>query len=123
MQHINLLLAALTKQQTPHLQNGTKANLDYGLPIWGCTAASNLAVIQRYQAKTLRQITSAPWYVTNYTLHTDLRIPRQNGSTGTHRNSSHSTEATPKPCYSNNPRTATQKAIEQKMDARCKPLR
>jgi hypothetical protein len=43
--------------------------------IWGCTAASNLAVIQRYQAKTLRQITNAPRYVTNHTLHTDLRIP------------------------------------------------
>jgi 1,2-phenylacetyl-CoA epoxidase catalytic subunit len=47
----------------------------YGLAIWGCTAASNLAVIQRYQAKTLRQITNAPWHVTNHTLHTDLRIP------------------------------------------------
>jgi len=32
----------------------------YGLAIWGCSAASNLAVIQRYQAKTLRQITDAP---------------------------------------------------------------
>ena len=47
----------------------------YGLALWGRTAASNLAVIQRYQAKTLRQITNAPWYVTNHTLHTDLRIP------------------------------------------------
>jgi hypothetical protein len=46
----------------------------YGLKIGGCTAASNLAVIQRYQPKTLRQITNAPWYVTNHTLHTDLRI-------------------------------------------------
>jgi len=47
----------------------------YGLAIWGCAAASNIAVIQRYQAKTLRQITYAPWYVTNHTLHKDLRIP------------------------------------------------
>jgi hypothetical protein len=47
----------------------------YGLAIWGCTAASNLAVIQRYQAKTLRQITNAPRYVTNHTLHMDLHIP------------------------------------------------
>jgi len=31
------------------------------VPIWGCAAASSLAVIQRYQAKTLRQITDAPW--------------------------------------------------------------
>jgi hypothetical protein len=30
---------------------------------------------------------------------------------------------TPKPAYSNNPRTATRKATAQKMDARCKPLR
>jgi len=47
----------------------------YGLAIWGSAAASNLAVIQRYQAKTLRQITDAPCCVTNHTLHTDLRIP------------------------------------------------
>jgi len=47
----------------------------YGLAVWGCAAASNLAVIQWYQAKSLRQITDAPWKVTNPTLHTDLRIP------------------------------------------------
>jgi hypothetical protein len=47
----------------------------YVLALWGCTAASNLAVIQRYQAKILRQITNAPRYGTNHTLHTDLRIP------------------------------------------------
>jgi hypothetical protein len=43
-----------------------------------------------------------------------------NGFPGTHRNSLHSTEITPKPAYtcSDNPRTATQKAIAQKMDAR-----
>jgi hypothetical protein len=46
-----------------------------GRAIWGCRAASNLAVIQSYQAKTLRQITHAPWYVSNHTLPTDLRIP------------------------------------------------
>jgi hypothetical protein len=47
----------------------------------------------------------------------------QNCFPATHRNSSHSTEITPKPAYSNNPRTATQKAIAQNVDARCKPLR
>jgi len=40
------------------------------------SASSNLAKIQRYQAKTLRQITNAPWYVTNHTLHKDLNIPQ-----------------------------------------------
>ena len=48
----------------------------YGLALWGCAASSNLAIIQRYQAKILRQITNAPWYVTNHTLHKDLRIPQ-----------------------------------------------
>jgi hypothetical protein len=47
----------------------------YGLALWGCTATSNLAIIQRYQAKTLRKIVNAPWYVTNHTLHKDLRVP------------------------------------------------
>jgi len=32
-------------------------------------------IIQRFQSKTLRMITGAPWYVSNQSLHTDLRIP------------------------------------------------
>ena len=36
---------------------------------------SNIAVIQRYQSKLLRTITNAPWYVSNHTLHQDLRVP------------------------------------------------
>jgi hypothetical protein len=35
-----------------------------------------LAIIQPYQAKILRQITNAPWYVTNHTLDKDLCIPQ-----------------------------------------------
>jgi hypothetical protein len=46
----------------------------YGLVIWGCTAPSNLAIIQRYKAKTLRQMTNAPRHVTNHIVHTDLCI-------------------------------------------------
>jgi hypothetical protein len=33
------------------------------------------AIIQRQQSKILRQIVNAPWYITNCTLHHDLRIP------------------------------------------------
>jgi len=47
----------------------------YGIALWGCASKSNLSVIQRYQSKLLRTITNAPWYVTNQTLHSDLRIP------------------------------------------------
>ena len=47
----------------------------YGIALWGCASKSNISVIQRYQSKLLLTITNAPWYVTNQTLHSDLRIP------------------------------------------------
>jgi hypothetical protein len=47
----------------------------------------------------------------------------QKGLPGTKRNSLHITGITPKPPYSTNPRTAKQKAITKKMDARREPLR
>jgi len=46
----------------------------YGITLWGCASKSNIWVIQQYQSKLLRTITNAPWYVTNQTLHSDLRI-------------------------------------------------
>jgi hypothetical protein len=47
----------------------------YGIELWGCANKTNVAIIQRYQSKVLRIITHAPWYVSNQTLHTDLRMP------------------------------------------------
>lgn len=47
----------------------------YGIELWGCASKSNIAIMQRCQSKILRQITNAPWYVSNHTLHTDLRMP------------------------------------------------
>ena len=47
----------------------------YGIELWGCATKSNIAVIQRYKSKLLRSMTNAPWYVSNHTLHLDLRIP------------------------------------------------
>ena len=47
----------------------------YGIALWGCTSKTNISIIQRYQSKILRIITNASWYVSNQTLHTDLRIP------------------------------------------------
>jgi hypothetical protein len=45
----------------------------YGIELWGCASKSKVNIIQRSQSKTLRMIAGAPWYVTNQTLHTDLR--------------------------------------------------
>jgi hypothetical protein len=46
----------------------------YGIQLWGCTKPSNKKIIQRFQSKFLRLITSAPWYVSNFTLYNDLQI-------------------------------------------------
>jgi hypothetical protein len=47
----------------------------YGIELWGCVSKTNIAVVQRYQSKLLRTMVNAAWYVSNRTLHTDLRIP------------------------------------------------
>jgi hypothetical protein len=46
----------------------------YGLELWGCASKTNIAIIQRAQSKTIRSITNAPWFVSNLTLHKDLKI-------------------------------------------------
>jgi len=47
----------------------------YGLELWGSTKPSNIYRIQSIQSKILRCIVNAPFYVSNLTLHTDLKIP------------------------------------------------
>jgi hypothetical protein len=47
----------------------------YEIQLLGCTKPSNTKVLQRFQSNVLRSITNAPWYVSNLTLHRDLRIP------------------------------------------------
>lgn len=47
----------------------------YGIELWGCSSKSNVNIIQRFQSKALRIIASAPWYVSNHTVHTDFYIP------------------------------------------------
>lgn len=46
----------------------------YGIQLWGSTCASNREKLQRMQAKILRRITNAPWYIRNTTLHDDLGV-------------------------------------------------
>jgi hypothetical protein len=47
----------------------------YGIQLWGTACKSNVNISQRAQSKLLRSITAAPWYVSNHTIHTDLKIP------------------------------------------------
>lgn len=47
----------------------------YGLQLWGNSKKSNLNRIQAFQNIALRKLTSPPPpYVSNHTLHTDLKI-------------------------------------------------
>jgi hypothetical protein len=47
----------------------------YGVELCGCSKPSNTKILQTYQSKTLRMITGAPWFVSNLTLHNNLKIP------------------------------------------------
>lgn len=47
----------------------------YGIQIFGSAKHSNLRKLQTFQSKILRVITACPYYVSNLTLHNDLRIP------------------------------------------------
>lgn len=46
----------------------------YGCQLWGCTADSNIKLIQTFQNKVLRQMSGAPWYIRNTDIHADLGI-------------------------------------------------
>ena len=50
----------------------------YGIQLWGTASNSNIEILQRFQLKTLRSLIDAPWYVTNETIHRDLKIPTVN---------------------------------------------
>jgi hypothetical protein len=40
-----------------------------------CSKPSNTKTLQSFQSETLLMISGAPWYVSNQTLHEDLKIP------------------------------------------------
>ena len=46
----------------------------YGIQLWGSASNSNIEILQRYQSKTLRMITNAPWFVNNNNIHKDLKV-------------------------------------------------
>ena len=47
----------------------------YRIPLWGTAAMSHINKIKTIQAKILRTIVNAPWYVRNKDLRKDLKIP------------------------------------------------
>lgn len=47
----------------------------YGIELWGCASNSSIAILQRCQSQILRTMADALWYISNFTLHSDLGIP------------------------------------------------
>jgi hypothetical protein len=52
-----------------------KTTWTYSTDLRGCKKTSSTKIIQRFQTKTLRLTTNAPWHVSNLDLHSDLQIP------------------------------------------------
>jgi hypothetical protein len=48
---------------------------NYGIQLLDTTSTSNIEILERFQSKTLRIITGAPWYVSNETIRKYLQIP------------------------------------------------
>jgi hypothetical protein len=46
----------------------------YGIQLWGSASKSNIEILERFQAKIIRSITDAPWYVPNSFIARDLSI-------------------------------------------------
>ncbi|KAL4136298.1 hypothetical protein QTP88_007846 [Uroleucon formosanum] len=49
--------------------------MTYGIQIWGTSKNSNINKFQAFQSISLRLLTNSPWYVSNRSLHKDLKIP------------------------------------------------
>lgn len=47
----------------------------YGCQIWGCASTSNINKVESFQAKVLRTIIGAPWFVKNVDIRRELQIP------------------------------------------------
>jgi hypothetical protein len=46
----------------------------YGIQLWSSASISNIETLECFQARVLRMITDAPWYVPNMVLRQDLQI-------------------------------------------------
>jgi hypothetical protein len=49
--------------------------MDIWQPLWGTDCHSNIEILHRFWNKALRKFVSAPWYIPNSLLHTDLQMP------------------------------------------------
>jgi hypothetical protein len=58
----------------------------YDIEFWGSSKPSSTEILQTYESRTLGMITGAPCFVSNLTLHNDLKIPFVHYETTLHAN-------------------------------------
>lgn len=60
------------------------------IELWGCAKPSNTKILQTFQSKTPHAKLNAPWFISNQTIHDDVKIPFISevirSSTTNHRN-------------------------------------
>jgi len=49
--------------------------MTYGIQILGAAKKSNISILQSFQSINLLIITGAPWFISNQSLHNDMKIP------------------------------------------------
>lgn len=49
--------------------------MTYSIKSWESAKMYNIITPQFFQSKSLRVITNTPWYISNHTLHYELKIP------------------------------------------------
>ncbi|KAF0763513.1 Uncharacterized protein FWK35_00010496 [Aphis craccivora] len=54
---------------------GSNPAWTYGLQLWGNAKKTNINKIHTFQNISLRKLVNAPPYVSNHTIHTDLKMP------------------------------------------------
>jgi hypothetical protein len=56
----------INRKQAPPLYAVLNLIWTYGIQLWGTASISNFKILHCFQAKTLRPIMIAPWYINNH---------------------------------------------------------
>jgi hypothetical protein len=81
-QRIGMMGPLLNRKSDLSVRNGVQVYkqlirpvMDYTCPTWRSATYTHFRILQALQSKCLRLATSAPWYVSNRSIHEDLGVP------------------------------------------------
>ena len=71
-------LRYIVAEQITTISANPKTKMEVWYPNLGCTAKSNIKVLQTFQNNDLRLITNSSWYIRNDDIHSDLDMLKVN---------------------------------------------